>query len=84
MSNTEQNTVEKTEKQPLKTWEKLAFGASALALSVPAFADSGTAIDLTTGLGGVAVIGGLIASGQLKAMPTYAAWGIKKALSMLR
>lgn len=50
-----------------------------------AFADSGTVdIDLTTGLAGVAVITGLIASGTLKALPTYAAWGIKKALSMLR
>lgn len=50
-----------------------------------AFADTGAVdIDLTTGLAGVAVIGGLVASGTLKALPTYAAWGIKKALSMLR
>lgn len=50
-----------------------------------AFADTGAIdIDLTTGLAGVAVIGGLVASGTLKALPTYAAWGIKKALSMLR
>lgn len=45
----------------------------------------GIAIDLTTGaVATVAVIGGLMASGTLKALPTYAAWGIRKALSMLR
>lgn len=50
-----------------------------------AFADTGTVdIDLTTGLAGVAVISGLIAAGTLKALPTYSAWGIKKAISMLR
>ncbi|WP_168246688.1 hypothetical protein [Acinetobacter nosocomialis] len=49
-----------------------------------AFADTGsTSIDLTVGLAGVAVIGGLMASGTLKALPTYVAWGIRKALSML-
>lgn len=42
------------------------------------------AIDLTTGLAGVAVVGGLMAAGGLKAVPTYVSWGIRKALSMLR
>ena len=56
-----------------------------LVSTATAFAAEGdTTIDLTTGLAGVAVIGGLMASGALKALPTYAAWGIKKALSMLR
>lgn len=50
-----------------------------------AFAAEGDAsIDLTTGLAGVAIVGGLMAAGTLKAVPTYAAWGIRKALSMLR
>ncbi|MDN5695180.1 MAG: hypothetical protein L0G61_00610 [Staphylococcus equorum] len=56
-----------------------------LVATSPAFAaETATSIDLTTGLAGVAIIGGLMASGTLKALPTYAAWGIKKALSMLR
>ncbi|WP_165493043.1 hypothetical protein, partial [Acinetobacter sp. ANC 4635] len=56
-----------------------------LATMPMAFADTATVdVDLTTGLAGVAVIGGLVASGTLKALPTYASWGIKKALSMLR
>lgn len=41
-------------------------------------------IDLTTGLAGVAIIAGIMAAGGLKALPTYAAWGVKKALAMLR
>ena len=65
--------------------QKLVIG-SAVALSVmsAAHAETGEAIDLTTGLGAIAVVGGLMASGSLKAVPTYAAWGIRKALSMLR
>lgn len=57
-----------------------------LATVAPAFAEdaAGVSIDLTTGLAGVAIIGGILAAGSLKALPTYAAWGIKKALSMLR
>lgn len=41
-------------------------------------------IDLTTGLAGVAIVAGIMAAGGLKALPTYAAWGVKKALAMLR
>lgn len=56
-----------------------------LATTATAFAAEGdTSIDLTTGLAGVAIVGGLMAAGTLKALPTYAAWGIRKALSMLR
>lgn len=50
-----------------------------------AFAEDGSySIDLTTAVTGVAIVGGLLAAGTLKAVPTYAGWGIKKALSMLR
>lgn len=56
-----------------------------MATTVAAHAEDATAsIDLTTGLAGVAVVGGIIASGGLKAVPTYVAWGVRKALSMLR
>ena len=41
-------------------------------------------IDLTAAVTGVAIIAGLMAAGSLKAVPTYAGWGIRKALSMLR
>lgn len=42
------------------------------------------AIDFSPGLTGVAIIAGLIAAGQSKALPTYAAWGVRKVLSMFR
>lgn len=49
-----------------------------------AAANGDVAIDFTTGLAGVAIVGGLLSAGGLKAVPTYVGWGIKKALSMLR
>ena len=56
-----------------------------LATTVIAHAEeSAVSIDLTVGLAGVAIIAGLMGAGTLKALPTYAGWGIKKALSMLR
>lgn len=78
----------KHQKKPI-TFAKKAWGIAStatgvmIATSSTAFA-ADTTIDLTTGLAGVAVIGGLMASGTLKALPTYTAWGIRKALSMLR
>jgi len=70
----------------VQTVKRIAMTAGVVLVSTAtAFAAEGdTSIDLTTGLAGVAIIGGLMASGTLKALPTYAAWGIKKALSMLR
>lgn len=61
---------------------KVYTGAVLLGASGMAMAN--TDIDLTTGLAGVGIVAGLLAAGQLKALPTYVAWGIKKALSMLR
>ncbi|MEN8405751.1 hypothetical protein [Acinetobacter seifertii] len=58
-------------------------GVTLATMSTAFAADTPTSIDLTVGLAGVAVIGGLMASGTLKALPTYVAWGIRKALSML-
>jgi hypothetical protein len=70
----------------VQTAKRLAMTTGVvLATTATAFAAEGdTSIDLTTGLAGVAIIGGLMAAGTLKALPTYAAWGIRKALSMLR
>jgi hypothetical protein len=64
---------------------QLYTGAIIATVSYPTFAVD-TEIDLVTagGLAGVAVVGGLMAAGGLKALPTYVGWGIKKALSMLR
>lgn len=78
----ENNQIDKA-----KTASKQALTALGVVLisTATAFAAEGdTSIDLTPGLAGVAIIGGLMAAGALKALPTYAAWGIKKALSMLR
>lgn len=78
-----------TTQQPVKKTNSairyaLATAGVTLATMGTAFAEEGTtSIDLTVGLAGVAVIGGLMASGTLKALPTYVAWGIRKALSML-
>lgn len=70
----------------VQTAKRIAMTTGVVLVSTAtAFAAEGdTTIDLTTGLAGVAIIGGLMASGTLKALPTYAAWGIKKALAMLR
>lgn len=70
----------------VQTAKRIAMTTGVVLVSTAtAFAAEGdTKIDLTTGLAGVAIIGGLMASGTLKALPTYAAWGIKKALAMLR
>jgi len=40
--------------------------------------------DLTTDLTATAVLAGIIGAATLKAMPTFTAWGVRKALSMLR
>lgn len=63
----------------------LAVTGVALLTISPAFAEGeAVSIDLSTAVTGVVIIGGLLAAGSLKAVPTYAGWGIKKALSMLR
>lgn len=62
----------------------LGSGAVLMGLSQAHANSDATSIDLTTGLAGVAIVGGLMAAGSLKAVPTYVAWGIRKALSMLR
>ncbi|WP_045126959.1 hypothetical protein [Acinetobacter nosocomialis] len=79
------NTTQQPVKKP-NTAVRYALATTGVTLVTmsSAFADTGsTSIDLTVGLAGVAVIGGLMASGTLKALPTYVAWGIRKALSML-
>lgn len=79
-----QNEV-KTSKT-VQTVKRIAMATGVVLVSTAtAFAAEGdTSIDLTPGLAGVAIIGGLMAAGTLKALPTYTAWGIRKALSMLR
>ncbi|MQZ29592.1 hypothetical protein F4U02_01045 [Acinetobacter haemolyticus] len=42
------------------------------------------AFDLTEGLTSALVVAGVIGGATLKAMPTFTAWGVRKALSMLR
>lgn len=75
-----------TAKKAVQTAKKLAMTAGVvMATTATAFAaDGDVAIDFTTGLAGVAIVGGLLSAGGLKAVPTYVGWGIKKALSMLR
>ena len=75
-----------TAKKAVQTAKKLAMTVGVvMATTATAFAaDGDVAIDFTTGLAGVAIVGGLLSAGGLKAVPTYVGWGIKKALSMLR
>ncbi|MFH4175467.1 hypothetical protein WAJ79_21180, partial [Acinetobacter baumannii] len=70
----------------VQTAKRLAMTAGVvMATTSMAFAeDAPASIDLTTGLAGVAIVGGLMAAGTLKAVPTFVAWGIRKAISMLR
>lgn len=81
--------IKNTTQQPLKKSQSAVryalatTGVTLVTMSNAFAADGTTSIDLTVGLAGVAVIGGLLASGTLKAMPTYVGWGIRKALSML-
>lgn len=42
------------------------------------------AFDLTEGLTTTLVVAGIVGGATLKAMPTFTAWGVRKALSMLR
>ena len=81
-----ENQNDAVKSKAVQTAKRLAMSAGVvLASTATAFAaDGDVSIDLTTALGGVLIIGGLMAAGTLKAMPTYAAWGIRKALSMLR
>ena len=81
-TNQEQNVVKKTKRlQQIATTAILTVGLPAIAFAE----DGGTEINLVTAaVTGVAVIGGIVAAGALKAVPTYAAWGVRKALSMLR
>lgn len=64
----------------------VAFTGVALVTIAPAFAEeaSNQVIDLTTAVTGVVIIAGLMSAAALKAVPTYAGWGLKKALAMLR
>lgn len=80
----EKQDVSNVQKKGLSNWDKACVATGVFIASTPfAFAED-TSIDLTTGLGAVAIVGGLMAAGSLKALPTYVGWGIKKALSMLR
>ncbi|RSE35106.1 hypothetical protein [Acinetobacter junii] len=82
--------MEQNQNQTAKKAVQLAKQAAmatgvVLVTTASAFAEGETTvIDFTTGLAGVAIIGGLLSAGGLKAVPTYVGWGIKKALSMLR
>jgi hypothetical protein len=89
MENQNQNQNAKTSKTKVIAFGKKALAVTGVALVTiaPAFAAedaSNQIIDLTTAVTGVAILGGLMAAGGLKAVPTYAGWGIKKALAMLR
>ena len=82
-----QNQEVKTSKNKVAQVAKNALAATGVALLTiaPAFAaDEAVSIDLSTAVTGVAILAGLLAAGSLKAVPTYAGWGIKKALAMLR
>ena len=60
----------------------VATGVTIASIS-PAFAGADD-WDLTTGLTAAAVIAGVVGAATLKASPTFVAWGVRKALSMLR
>ena len=82
-----QNQEAKTSKTKVIALGKKALAVTGVALITisPAFAEGeAVSIDLATAVTGVVILGGLLSAGALKAVPTYAGWGIKKALAMLR
>ena len=84
--NTEQKPVKAS---PVASSFRTVVSATVLTAltTATAFAAEGdTDVNLVVsgGLASVAVIAGLMASGSLKALPTYVAWAIRKGLSMLR
>lgn len=90
MPTKDQNKPQGLKQKAVEVVEKLGavalvtVGTTSIAFAEEA-SGGNTVIDLTTGaVATVTVLGGLMASGSLKALPTYAAWGIRKALSMLR
>lgn len=87
MDAKKQTLTERTKNAGASFYRTAMLGSGALLMGLSqahANSDGATSIDLTTGLAGVAIVGGLMAAGSLKAVPTYVAWGIRKALSMLR
>lgn len=73
--------------QKAKKYYNRAVVATGVTIVVtsPAFAAAGDgSFDLTTGLVAASVLTGVVAAGTLKALPTFTAWGVRKALSMLR
>ena len=85
MDAKKQTLTERTKTTGATFYRTAMLGSGAVLMGLSqAHANEATSIDLTTGLAGVAIVGGLMAAGSLKAVPTYVAWGIRKALSMLR
>ena len=85
MDAKKQTLTERTKNAGASFYRTAMLGSGAVLMGLSqAHANSDTSIDLTTGLAGVAIVGGLMAAGSLKALPTYVSWGIRKALSMLR
>ncbi|RKG29059.1 hypothetical protein [Acinetobacter tianfuensis] len=83
--NKQSTGFKKTVENLGKTLVAVGVTTGTMALAHAEEASSGISIDLTTGaVATVTVVAGLMAAGSLKALPTYAAWGIRKALSMLR
>ncbi|BFM82064.1 hypothetical protein ACX0AN_003725 [Acinetobacter baumannii] len=67
-----------------KLYRNATVATGVLIATTPmAFAADGD-FDLTTGLVATSVIAGIVGAATLKALPTFTAWGVRKALSMLR
>lgn len=84
MDAKKQTLTERTKTTGATIYRTAMLGSGVVLMGLSQAHAEDVAIDLTTGLAGVAVVGGLMAAGGLKAVPTYVSWGIRKALSMLR
>ncbi|MEB3790929.1 hypothetical protein [Acinetobacter sp. IK40] len=62
----------------------VATGVTIASIAPAMAADGDGSFDLTAGLTVTAVLAGIVGGATLKAMPTFTAWGVRKALSMLR
>lgn len=82
-----QNENAKPTESKLKAFGRNVLATTGVVLATTAMAhaeETAVSIDFAAAVTGVVIIAGMLSAATLKAVPTYAGWGMKKALSMLR
>lgn len=87
MKNLDQNQNAKPTESKLLVFGRKVLATTGVVLATTAMAhaeETSVSIDFAAAVTGVVIIAGMLSAATLKAVPTYAGWGMKKALSMLR